>query len=135
MGRQLGDLVAEGATRVSPPVSPLWAGLRCRCPACGRGKLFDGYLAVAAACSHCGRDLGAAFSGDGPAVFVVMLVGFVVVAAALIVEVNFGPPVWLHMVLWTPTTLGLSLWLLRPFKAVLVALQFHHKAGEAGHRE
>ncbi len=120
--------------------SPLWAGLRCRCPDCGQGKLFAGYLTVAAACGHCGLDLEAQDSGDGPAVFVVMLVGFVVVAAALVVELNFGPPVWLHLVLWTPTVLGLSLWLLRPFKAVLIALQFHHNsgdlgAGERGYRE
>ncbi|HJM49767.1 MAG TPA: DUF983 domain-containing protein [Alphaproteobacteria bacterium] len=114
----------------APRVSPLLAGLRCRCPGCGRGKLFAGYLTVAPRCNECDLDLGARDSGDGPAVFVVMLVGFVVVAAALIVELEFGPPVWLHMVLWTPTVLGLSLWLLRPFKAVLIALQFHHKAGE-----
>lgn len=120
---------------VSPHFSPILAGLRCRCPGCGRGKLFAGYLAVTPVCSHCGLDLAAEDSGDGPAVFVVMLVGFVVVAAALVVEVNFGPPVWLHLVLWTPTALGLSLWLLRPFKTVLIALQFHHKAGEQNHRQ
>jgi uncharacterized protein (DUF983 family) len=67
---------------------------------------------------------------DGPAVFVILIAGFVVVAAALIVEVNFHPPYWLHFVLWLPLILALSLIMLRPFKGVLVALQYRHRAAE-----
>ena len=113
------------------PVSAVKAGLACRCPRCGRGKLFAGYLTVADVCSVCGLDLGAADSGDGPAVFVILVVGAIVVAAALVSENLFAPPIWLHMVVWIPVILGLSLWLLRPFKAVLIALQFKHDAGAA----
>ena len=75
-----------------PPVSPISVGLACRCPRCGRGRLFDGYLTVAARCPICDLDLGAQDSGDGPAVFVVLILGFVVVALALLVEVAFSPP-------------------------------------------
>ncbi|MBM3517187.1 MAG: DUF983 domain-containing protein [Alphaproteobacteria bacterium] len=112
------------------PISPFRAGLACRCPRCGRGKLFDGFLAVAPACTECGLDLGKQDSGDGPAVFIVLILGFIIVAAALILEMALAPPLWLHLVLWIPVTLGGSLLLLRPFKGVLLALQFHHGAGQ-----
>ena len=111
-----------------PGVSPILAGLTCRCPACGKGRLFAGYLALAPACEVCGLDYTHADSGDGPAVFVILILGFAAVGAALVVEVAFRPPYWLHVVLWLPAILGGSLGLLRPFKAILVALQFKHKA-------
>ena len=69
-------------------------------------------------------------AGDGPAVFVILVVGFIVVAAALIVEVRYEPPMWLHLVMWIPLILALSLGLLRVFKALLIALRYHHQAGE-----
>lgn len=112
--------------RRRPGVSPLRAGLACRCPRCGKGRLFAGYLDLAPACEACGLDYGQADSGDGPAVFVILILGFAVVGAALIVEVAFQPPYWLHVVLWLPAILGGSLGLLRPFKAILIALQFKH---------
>ena len=125
------------ATEGKPPksVSAVKAGLGCRCPRCGRGKLFAGYLTVADACAVCGLDLGAADAGDGPAVFVVLIVGMIVVAAALVSEVLLAPPLWLHLAVWIPVILGLSLWLLRPFTATLIALQFKHDAGEATHEQ
>ena len=113
-----------------PPISSLRVGLRCRCPRCGRGKLFAGYLDVAASCAVCGLDLSREGAGDGPAVLVVLVVGIVVVGLALMAEIAISPPMWLHLVVWVPIILGLSLWLLRPFKATLIALQFKHKAGE-----
>lgn len=67
-------------------------------------------------------------SGDGPAVFVILILGFIVVGLALWVELRFEPPMWLHLVLWTPLILGGAIGMLRPFKAVLIALQFRHKA-------
>lgn len=115
-----------------PPVSPFKAGLLCRCPRCGRGKLFSGFLTVAERCDVCGLDLKAEDSGDGPAVFVMFLTGPIVVALAIWTETTFHPPYWLHIVLWVPTILGLSLGLLRPLKATLIALQYHHRAGEGG---
>ncbi len=102
-----------------------------RCPRCGQGALFSGYLTVAERCSVCGLDYAAVDSGDGPAVFVIFVVGFIVTFLALGTEVLFRPPYWVHAVLWGPMIMGLSLWLLPPFKAVLVGLQYRHGAREA----
>jgi uncharacterized protein (DUF983 family) len=113
-----------------PPVSILRAGLGCRCPRCGRGRLFQGYLTVRPACEVCGLDLSKVDSGDGPAVFVVLILGFIVVGLALWVEVTFAPPEWVHLLLWTPLILGGSLALLRPFKATLIALQYRHRPSQ-----
>jgi uncharacterized protein (DUF983 family) len=112
------------------PPSVFLAGLGCRCPRCGRGPLYRGFLTVAAACSACGLDYAKADSGDGPAVFIILVLGAVVVAAALVVEVNYQPPLWLHAMLWLPIILGGSLGLLRPVKALMIALQYRHQAGE-----
>jgi uncharacterized protein (DUF983 family) len=111
-----------------PIASPFLAGLRSRCPRCGVGKLYAGFLTVAPRCGHCGLDLAMADSGDGPAVFVILIVGFVVVGFALILEVVASPPTWLHMVLEIPMIIAGSLGLLRPFKATLIALQWSNKA-------
>ena len=112
-------------------VNPFFAGLLGRCPHCGKGPLFAGLLAIAPACSACGRDFSAADPGDGPAVFVMFAVGALVVPLALILELLAGPPAWVHAVLWLPLILALSIGLLRPVKALLVALQFHNDAAEA----
>ena len=110
--------------------STLAAGLAGRCPACGRGKLFSGYLNLAPRCNVCGLDYSFAEAGDGPAVFVILLTGFVVVGAALFVEMAYAPPYWLHALIWGPLAILLPLLLLRSFKGVLVALQYKHKAEE-----
>lgn len=112
--------------------NPLLAGLRGRCPNCGEGHLFEGFLSVAAACEACGYDLSKADSGDGPAVFVIMIAGFIVAFAALFTEFSFHPPVWVHLVLWLPATLGITLGLLRPLKGLMLAAQFMSKASQAG---
>ena len=112
------------------PVSPFSAGLSCRCPRCGRGKLFSGFLNLAPACDKCGLDYSFADSGDGPAVFVILLAGFVIVALAFWVEVAYEPPLWVHALLWIPATLIISLGMLRPLKGLMVALQYRHKAAE-----
>jgi len=108
----------------------LAAGLAGRCPACGRGKMFSGYLTVAPRCTVCGLDYGFAEAGDGPAVFVILVTGFIVVGAALLVEVVYAPPYWLHALIWGPLAILLPLLLLRSFKGVLIALQYKHKAQE-----
>ena len=110
--------------------STLAAGLAGRCPACGRGKLFSGYLALAPRCDVCGLDYGFAEAGDGPAVFVILITGFIVVGAALFVEMAYAPPYWLHALIWGPLAILLPLLLLRSFKGVLIALQYKHKAEE-----
>ncbi|WP_224701431.1 DUF983 domain-containing protein [Devosia aquimaris] len=113
--------------------SPFVAGLLCRCPRCGKGPLFNGYLKVAPRCSACDLDLAFADSGDGPAIFVIFLVAPVVVLLALVVGALFNPPPLVHLMLWIPTTIVLSLALLPPFKGVLVALQYRNDAHE-GHQ-
>jgi uncharacterized protein (DUF983 family) len=110
--------------------SPLVAGLTCRCPRCGKGKLFQGFLSLRPRCDNCGLDYSTMDSGDGPAVFIILLAGFIVVFAALIVEVMYQPPFWLHAVLWLPLILVVTLLPLRPMKSLMVALQYHHKATE-----
>ena len=112
------------------PVSVLSTGLACRCPRCGRGRLFNGFLTVVPACESCGLDLSGADSADGPAVFIIMIVGALVVPLALLTEHWFSPPIWVHMILWGPLILGASLGLLRPAKAIMIALQFKHRSGE-----
>jgi uncharacterized protein (DUF983 family) len=110
------------------PQSPIATGLRGRCPRCGEGRLFSGFLMLAPKCQACGLDFAFADSADGPAVFVILIVGFVIAGAALLVEVAYSPPIWLHFVLWVPLVLILCLGTLRPLKGVLIALQYHHKA-------
>jgi len=109
-------------------VSSLKVGVTGCCPECGKGHLFDGFLSLAKKCEVCGLDFTFADSGDGPAVFVILIVGFLIVGAALLVEVNYEPALWVHAVIWPPLLLILALGLLRILKAGLVALQYRHDA-------
>ena len=113
-----------------PALSPFLTGLTCRCPRCGKGKLFHGFLDVRPTCEACGLDYRFVDSGDGPAVFIVMLAGFVVVTCALVVEFKYEPPFWVHAALWGPLILITTLLPLRPLKGLMIALQYHHKASE-----
>src|SRR5688500_18359556 len=106
---------------------PIVTGLKGRCPRCGKGHLFKGFLTMRPACEACGLDLTFADTADGPAFFVMSIVGIVVVGLALWVEFAFEPPIWLHLVVWFALTAILSLALVRPLKGVLAALQYHHK--------
>jgi uncharacterized protein (DUF983 family) len=103
-------------------------GLACRCPRCGKGKLFSGFINLRPKCEVCGLDYAFMDSGDGPAIFIIMIAGAIVVACALIVEVKYQPPYWVHAVLWLPLILATTLLPLRAMKSLLIALQFHHKA-------
>ncbi|WP_293808969.1 DUF983 domain-containing protein [uncultured Bosea sp.] len=118
----------------STPPSPYATGLAGRCPRCGEGALFDGFLKLKPRCNACGLDYKFADSADGPAVFIMLIAGFVVLGAALYVEIAYEPPIWLHMLLWLPLAIVLCLGLLRPMKGLAVALQYAHKA-EEGRRE
>jgi len=117
--------VTDGARQFAP-VSLSRAALACRCPRCGEGALFTGLLTVRPSCPACGLDLSAQDAGDGPAVFVIFFLGLIVVGLAAIVELRFAPPIWVHIVLWTPLIIGGAILLLRPLKAGLIALQFRH---------
>ena len=105
-------------------------GLACRCPRCGKGKLYSGFLTLRPNCAACGLDYAFIHSGDGPAVFLIMIAGAIVVGAALIVEVKYQPPFWVHAALWLPLILATTLLPMRSMKSLLIALQFHHKAAE-----
>jgi uncharacterized protein (DUF983 family) len=111
-------------------VSPYLAGLMCRCPRCGEGKLYGGFLSLRPRCDKCGLDYTFIDSGDGPAVFIILIAGAIVCAAALITEIKYQPPFIVHALLWVPLVLVTTLLPLRPMKALLIALQFHHRASE-----
>ncbi len=114
----------------SPPPNPLLSGLAGRCPRCGEGRLFHGFLTIAPKCEVCGLDYGFIDAGDGPAFFVMTFSGFVVVAAALIVEVLYQPSFWVHAALWLPLILITTLGPIRPLKGLLIGVQYRHKAAE-----
>ena len=116
--------------QVSPSQLPIGRGLMGRCPRCGKGKLFSGFLTLAQRCTQCGLDYSFADAGDGPAVFVILIAGFIVAGAALAVEIAYEPPYWVHAALWGPLILITTLWPLRAMKGLMIALQYHHKAAE-----
>ncbi len=121
---------------VSPvTVSPWKAGALGRCPHCGEGRLFKGFLSLRDGCSNCGLKYGFAEAADGPAVFIMLIVGFVVMGLVFYIEVKFSPPFWALALIWIPPAILLPLILLRPFKATFIALQYQNDAreGEAVH--
>jgi uncharacterized protein (DUF983 family) len=111
-----------------PPVSPFRAGLFGRCPHCGRGKIFAHFIDLRDKCDCCGLDFAFADAGDGPAVFVCLIGGFLVLGAALWTELTYEPPYWVHLVIFMPLTVIVCGGLLRLLKGLLVALQFRNKA-------
>jgi uncharacterized protein (DUF983 family) len=120
--------VTETITTLSGAIA---AGLSCACPRCGQGRLFAGFLKLQPRCERCGLDYGFADSGDGPAVFIMFLAGAIVVGAALVTEILFQPPYWVHAALWLPLIVLVTLGPLRPMKGLMIALQYHHKAAES----
>ncbi|WP_224406344.1 DUF983 domain-containing protein [Afifella sp. IM 167] len=115
-----------------PPVppEPVTTGLRGRCPRCGKGGIFNGFLKLKKACPVCGLDLGFADSADGPAFFAMTFIGFLIAGAAVLVELAYSPPFWVHILLWPPAIIFFALILLRPLKGLAIALQFANKAKE-----
>ena len=111
--------------------SQVMAGLRLRCPQCGQGEVFQGYLKFRDRCRACGADFRAADAGDGPAVFVILIVGAVAALLLFILQVALDLPGWLALTLTMVAAIALCLALLPPFKSVLFALQWKHKAREA----
>ena len=111
-----------------PPVEPIAAGIKGCCPRCGQGRLFEGFLKVKPRCANCGLDNSFADSGDGPVVFVILIVGFIVLGAALWMEVNLNPPLWVHFLLWIPIAVVFSLALTRILMGILNTLQYRNNA-------
>jgi uncharacterized protein (DUF983 family) len=114
----------------TPTASPILSGMLGRCPRCGKGRLFQGFLALRPRCDVCGLDFSFVDSADGPAVFVIFLSGFIVAGSALAVEILYAPPYWVRALLWGPLILITTLLPLRPMKGLMIALQYHHKAAE-----
>jgi uncharacterized protein (DUF983 family) len=115
--------------------APFLAGLAGRCPSCGKGALFSGFLKLAPRCEACGLDFAKVDSGDGPAVFVIFIAGFVAAFGVLFTEIVYRPPMWVHFVVWLPVAALLCLGLLRPMKGVMIAAQIANRASEAGRRD
>jgi uncharacterized protein (DUF983 family) len=113
-----------------PPVSPISAGLKGKCPRCGRGHLFRNFIDIPPACDACGLDYSFSDSGDGPAVFVILIAGFVVLGFALWLEFTYEPPMWVHIVVSLPLLIVVCGGLLRVLKDVLICLQYRNKAAE-----
>ncbi len=107
------------------------AGLTLRCPQCGQGEVFQGYLKFRDTCRACSADFRAADAGDGPAVFVILIVGAIVAPLLFILQFGLDLPGWLALTLTMVAAIALCLALLPPFKSVLFALQWKHKAREA----
>lgn len=116
---------------MTTPPPPFLAGVRSRCPQCGQGKLYAGYLKFAARCDVCGADFASADPGDGPAVFVILVVGAIVAPLLIILQFGLELPGWIAITVTMAAAVALCLALLPPFKAVLFALQWKHKAREA----
>ncbi|MFC3693611.1 DUF983 domain-containing protein [Chenggangzhangella methanolivorans] len=122
------DYAHGSEAEADPPARPIWRSMRrgavLRCPACGEGRMFSAYLKVTPACASCGEELHHQRADDAPTYIVITIVAHVVVGALLWVEVAYQPPVWLHMAMWLPLTVILSLALLPPVKGALVGLQW-----------
>jgi uncharacterized protein (DUF983 family) len=113
-----------------PPVSPYAAGFGAKCPRCGQGDLYKSFLGLDEKCAVCGLDYAKADAGDGPAVFVIFIVGFAAVALAFVARFVFFAPIVVAFLISAGFAVVLTLALLRPLKATLIALQYKHKAEE-----
>ena len=111
-------------------VSPLYAGVFARCPRCGEGNLFKNVLEMRPSCDRCGLDYRFIDTGDGPAVFAIFILGFVILGLALYVEFTYEPSVWVHVALWGLVTPLIALVVLRFLKSILITLQYRNKAEE-----
>lgn len=112
----------------APPLSPVAAALKGRCPRCGKGALFSRVIVFAPRCATCGLDFRAFNVGDGAASFLILIVGAIVTGLAMWLELSRSPPWYVHVMLWLPLTLVLSLALMRFAKAILLALEYRHGA-------
>ncbi|HEV2818753.1 MAG TPA: DUF983 domain-containing protein [Allosphingosinicella sp.] len=110
--------------------SPVQAALRGLCPRCGNRTLFAGLASFAPRCRGCGLDFAGFNVGDGPAAFLIFIVGGLVVALAILLELGLSPPWWVHVLLWVPLATGLTIGLLRVAKGLLLALEYRHRARE-----
>lgn len=121
--------MTESAPTPTAP-APAAVAMRGLCPRCGAKTLFAGFATFAPKCRACGLDFAGFNVGDGPAAFLIFIVGGIVVALAIWVELAFSPPFWVHILLWLPLTVMMTIGLLRLSKALLLALEYRHRARE-----
>lgn len=114
-----------------PPLPPWKTGLNCRCPRCGEGPVLKGYLSIREDCPSCGLSYSFAEPADGPAFFVMSVVGIVGMCLFMVFEFNMHPPIWVHFVFTFPLIAAMCLAILRPFKGWMIAKQYQYKALEA----
>ena len=114
-------------------IDPIRAGLLCRCPNCGQGPLYAGFLKVVDRCEACGFDYSRLNTGDGAAIFIMQIAGGIVVFGALYAMIAWNPPIWLLLLITLPLVAGLSIGLMRPGKGVMIALQMRNKSGQSTH--
>jgi uncharacterized protein (DUF983 family) len=127
--------MATSPIPASAGVTPLMAALKGLCPRCGNRTLFAGLASFAPACRACGLDFAAFNVGDGPAAFLIFIVGGIVVGLAIVLQVKASPPWWVHVLLWVPLTAFLTVGLLRLGKGLLLALEYRHRAQEGRIRD
>ena len=113
-------------TRTTPP-APIPTGLLGRCPNCGKGKLFAGFLTLAPRCKACGLDYAFADTGDGPSFFASFLGGFLTLLVGVYAQIVYAPAWWVYALVLAVGT-AVTIWMIRPMKGVLVALQYANKA-------
>ncbi len=111
------------------------SALKGACPRCGARTLFSGWVKFAPRCGQCELDYAAFNVGDGPAAFLTLIVGTIIVTLSIWLELSVGPPVWLHLLLWIPLTLLLVVFSLRWAKGALLALEYHNAAREGQLKE
>lgn len=112
-----------------PSPSPFAVALQGACPRCRERTLFSGTVSFADRCRGCGLDYGQFNVGDGPAAFLILIVGALLTVSAVVTDLSLSPPWWVHLV-WLPVGLGLTLGGLRLAKGVLLAQEYRHRARE-----
>ena len=109
---------------VPPLLTVLGRGIAGRCPNCGIGRIFAGFLRIAPACAHCAAPLGALRADDAPPYIVIFLVGHLLLPPIFWIEKAYEPPMWLHMVVWLPLFALICTFMLRPIKGAVVGLMW-----------
>lgn len=131
--------VPTPTSEARPLFQALWRGVRLRCPVCGQGHLFAGYLATHEICPECHAELHHHQADDAPPYLTILTTGHIVVPMIISTEVEYAPPVWVHMALWIPLVLGISLFLLPRFKGAIIgvqwALKMHGFDPDKNHRQ
>ena len=122
--------MTDPAPATSAPPAIMDVALKGLCPRCGAPTLFRGWLKFADRCAVCNLNIGGFNVGDGPAAFLTLILGTIVVAAAVVLEVTVHPPWWVHVLLWIPLTTAGVIGSLRIAKGALIAVEYRNAARE-----